>query len=283
MSLRHPIVWLALAVAAGTCLVGGCGAAKAPKQDDKEATPAADSGASAIDRPSPEPRPGPDLPAPPNPKAPLPVPPETSRSGIPEIPGAGPPGGTPERAEPVAVLPRELVLQPKSIDFPPPTSRNPLRTSAGAAMKTADPDIVMSRTLPSRPAEAAVATAVPPPNPAVRSPAIPTPPSEGVPPTPRPTLEVPGAVPPSDPSDAPLDVTSPILSPATPGESDPPPAAANPARLSPPAAPAVERDEGDYAVVQVFYATDRTPNDAALDWPLYAGWLIWTACSAGLI
>jgi len=109
---------------------------------------------------------------------------------------------------------------------------------------------------------------------------------------PEPAMPLPGAAPPSESPAEPLEVTTPILAPADPAASDaavpdeapaaPAPSTA-PAPPSPaPTSPGVAREEGDYAVVQVFYGTDRAVNEAPDDRPLFAGWPKWTAGCAGV-
>ncbi len=51
---------------------------------------------------------------------------------------------------------------------------------------------------------------------------------------------------------------------------------------APQLSPAVTREEGDHAVVEVFYATDRSANEAAADQPVFLGWLMYTGLCAGL-
>jgi len=81
--------------------------------------------------------------------------------------------------------------------------------------------------------------------------------------------------------------TSPLPEPPTPSP-DAPPVVTDTAETSSdsaePAASstAVTRDEGDYAVVEVFYATDRAANDGVVDRPVFMGWLMWTGIAAGV-
>jgi esterase/lipase superfamily enzyme len=98
-----------------------------------------------------------------------------------------------------------------------------------------------------------------------------TPPSE---PASEPREAVPGL---SAPSHTGPDATTPA-----PAEHPLPAQPSTTAASPPPSSPAVAREEEDYAVVQVFYGTDRAANDAAGEGLLFAGWLLWTACSAGV-
>lgn len=61
----------------------------------------------------------------------------------------------------------------------------------------------------------------------------------------------------------------------------PPPV--SPVAPVPPRAAAPEKQEGDYTVVRVYYGTDRAIEGASdSGGPAFVGWLVWTACTAGL-
>jgi len=230
--------------------------------------------------------------------------PQPAQVPIPEVrPVPGPDGAPPPPSFPTPPRLEELIITkgggiepfppPEPIDSPLPDSLNPLRPSARTILGTAEPEVAQPRIMTTRPPEAAI-------SPGTEGPAeVPSVLPKGVPLAPRttaampePAASLPAAAPPSESPAEPLEVTTPILAPADPTASDAAVPAEAPAAPAPataptppspgPTSPAVAREEGDYAVVQVFYGTDRAVNESPDDQPLFAGWLKWTAGCAGV-
>ena len=250
------------------------------------------------------PAPGPDG-APPPPS--FPAPPQVEELVI----GKGPGIELPWTAPP-----------PNPVDSPLPDSLNPLRPSAEGILGPAEPQIAQPRIMTAMPSEAAIAPGPDGPAEVTRGPApMPhagtveaSPPPIYDPPIVTRKEEPFGIV---AREHEPLELTTPILAPeelaasdaaapdaggpepapvapvpsTTPTLPSPAPTSPEPTSAAPPSpdpappaptSPAVAREEGDYAVVQVFYGTDRAVVESPDDRPLFAGWLKWTAGCAGV-
>jgi len=359
MSARRCTVCLALTLAAGTWLVGGCGTAQAPKQDGDQTTRASDpSLPDPVEAPEPaastagEPAESvePTEPATIEPPV-LPVTPDQTpvavlpESPVPEPPAPDPPLTYPPPLEPIGKAPPQpLEALP---EFSLPDSTNPLRASPSFAPRMAEPDIAAPSLMATSPADPATLPGEDPaevfrgpaampdadapraaPAPVYAPPIVtgegesfgavtrgdeplnlepfPAPqefagepwPSEALEmPVPRfePAArsdEAPGAMPedvplaPETSSTVPETIATgpepPVPSPEASLPPEPPAESIETAASPEPTSPAVAREEGDFAVVQVFYGTDRVANQSPDDRPVFASWLMWTAGCAGV-